>query len=194
MFGPKRSYQLYAGLLAAIVALADNSATISAQESSSAPAAVATLELHDIRASNLKRVADLVTSIVPTERVVLISANRQLAVFAVPSVQDAGAKQMDRADSKAHSPDDSGCRQKPPSFPPADDLETAVPQLQSVTGLPYSKTKFLPVPRGPVKIVHVKGLDLLLIRGRLGAGAEAEPNHPGQDCAVAARSCAGKST
>jgi hypothetical protein len=51
MFGPKRSYRLHAGLLTALVALADDSATITAQESSSTPAEVATLELHDTRAA-----------------------------------------------------------------------------------------------------------------------------------------------
>jgi hypothetical protein len=95
--------------------------------------------------------------------------------------QVAGTKRMDRADSKSHSLDDSDARQKPRLSPPADDLETAMPQLQRVSGLPFSDTKFLSLPRGPVKIVHVKELDLFLIRGRLGAPAEVEPNQPAQD-------------
>jgi hypothetical protein len=94
MIEPMRSYQLCAGLLAVGMVLTEGSATISAQESLGAQSEVTTLQLHAVRASNLKGVADLINSIVPAERVVVVTGNRQLAVFAVPSVQDAVAKRI----------------------------------------------------------------------------------------------------
>ncbi len=62
--------------------------------SASEPVDAATLQLHPIRALDAQRVADLVASIVPAERIALISATRELAVFATESAQNAVAERI----------------------------------------------------------------------------------------------------
>lgn len=214
----------------------------------SEPADVATLRIHPIRATNVGRVVELVTSIVPNERVVPMSASRELAVFAVPSVQNAIAERIalheknallfERIDlvetdpqvvrvsiqnalrhetaQKAESPmlkrslkfeidarkkqllvwggesqinfvkdivleaeRDAKDRRKMQQIADANHAaepvqspqnhESTMPPIDSRTadGL-LGQSKRLLVPRGPVRVVHVKGLDLLLIRSRGG--------------------------
>lgn len=62
--------------------------------SSVGAAELATLRTHSVRAYDLQSVVSLVGSIVPADRVIPLPANRELVVFAIPSLQDAVAERI----------------------------------------------------------------------------------------------------
>ncbi|QDV86628.1 hypothetical protein [Planctomycetes bacterium TBK1r] len=124
---------------ALLLALIVGSGNTSAQERSESTSTVAKLQTHAIPDGFPPDVLAQFASVVPVERMIYFAERRQLVVYGKPELQLEVMKRIVAVPRE----------QRPPT--------TAAVE-------PPGQVKALSLPRRPVTIVHLKDLDLLLIR------------------------------
>lgn len=140
------------------------------------PSELATLRLHHVRAEDAQAVAARLAKMVAAERVLLIPATNEVAVFATPSVHAMFADLIAAQEEDSTPPSPWEKNVAPPGSthasatspalqpPVAVDSESLDPAARPRNSSQrHQRATALPLPRGPVRIVLIKELGLLLI-------------------------------
>jgi hypothetical protein len=123
----------------------------------------ATLRVHEIPREMSYPVLDRFSLVVPCEQMMYFAKTRKLVVYASPKIHNLVAERIEQ-DKDRSLREDSSSKQAAPGLNKDGKRTKPSAEKGQKGNTSRSEIKTLAMPRGPVEIVHLKGLDLLLIR------------------------------
>ena len=123
----------------------------------------ARLRVHEIPRKISYPVLDRFSLIVPCEQMMYFAKTRKLVVYAFPKIHNLLAERIAQDKNRSLQEDSSSKQAAPESKKDGKRTNPSSEKGQKGNNS-RSEIKTLAMPRGPVEIVHLKGLDLLLIR------------------------------